>query len=70
MRELVDAGRGGAAPAPAGPRRRRQPFTVTPTPDAPRVSGETAWDETTRPSGPAPDPGRRYSPDQQAAAAT
>ena len=67
VRELVDAGRGGAGspPKPAAP--GAQPFTVTPTPDAPRVSGETAWDETTRPSGPAPDPGRRYSPDQQAA---
>jgi hypothetical protein len=68
VRELVDAGRGGAgsAPQPAAP-AGAQPFEVTPTPDPPRVSTETAWDEAARPSGPAPDPGRRYTPDQQAA---
>ena len=44
------------------------PFAVTPTPDdGQRLSDEQPWDETTRPTGPAPDPSRRYTPDQLAA---
>jgi hemerythrin-like domain-containing protein len=44
------------------------PFAVTPTPDdGRRLSDEQPWDETTRPTGPPPDPSRRYTPDQQAA---
>jgi len=70
VRELVDAGRSGAAaaaPAPAAEDGAR-PLAVTPTADdGTRVSGYIAWDESTRPSGPSPDPGRRYTPDQQAA---
>jgi len=69
VRELVDAGRSGSAPSTAAAPRGdgAQPFSVTPTPDGPRTSAETAWDESTRPTGPAPDPERRYTPDQQAA---
>jgi Hemerythrin HHE cation binding domain len=69
VRELVDAGRtGGAASPPAATDGAAQPFSVTATPDdGTRASGEAAWDESTRPTGPAPDPDRRYTPDQQAA---
>jgi hypothetical protein len=72
VRELVDAGRSGSAPAPAAATAAQRadgavPFAVTPTPDSPRTSTETAWDEATRPQGPDPDPERRYTPDQQAA---
>ena len=39
-----------------------------PTPDdGTRHSDERPWDESTRPTGPQPDPERRYTPDQQAA---
>ncbi len=70
VRELVDAGRTGSAHAPAAAAPRgdgAQAFSVTATPDSPPTSAETAWDESTRPTGPAPDPERRYTPDQQAA---
>jgi hypothetical protein len=68
VRELVDAGRSGLAPAATVPRGNgAQPFSITPTPESPRTSAETAWDESTRPHGPEPDPERRYTPDQQAA---
>ena len=71
VRELVDAGRSGFGSAPAAAATPRgngaHPFAITPTPDSPRTSTETAWDESTRPQGPAPDSGRRYTPDQQAA---
>jgi len=41
---------------------------VTPTPDdGVRLSSEAPWDEDERPSGPDPDRGRKYSPDEQAA---
>ena len=44
------------------------PFGVTPTPDdGTRLTSEQPWDEESRPSGPAPDPSRRYTDDQQAA---
>ncbi len=64
VRELVDAGRSGERPAPAGPAAGARPLEVTPTPEPPRAS---TWDEGTRPTGPQPDPERRYTPDQQAA---
>ena len=74
VRELVEAGRAGTeaapaalAPAAATTSNGARPFSVSPTPDAPRHSDETAWDESTRPQGPQPDPDRRYTPDQQAA---
>jgi alkanesulfonate monooxygenase SsuD/methylene tetrahydromethanopterin reductase-like flavin-dependent oxidoreductase (luciferase family) len=69
VRELVEAGRSGERIIPAAPARGggAQPFTVRPTPDPPRTSAEAAWDESTRPTGPRPDPGRRYTADQQAA---
>jgi alkanesulfonate monooxygenase SsuD/methylene tetrahydromethanopterin reductase-like flavin-dependent oxidoreductase (luciferase family) len=76
VRELVQAERGRpadpaaeiAAPdaAPAAP--PTAPFAPTPTPDdGRRLSAEAPWDESTRPTGPAPDPSRTYTPDQQAA---
>ena len=44
------------------------PFAVDPTPDdGARRSGERPWDESERPSGPPPDPERRYSAAEQAA---
>jgi hemerythrin-like domain-containing protein len=44
------------------------PFSVAPTPDdGRRRSSERVWDEARRPAGPAPDPQRRYTPDQLAA---
>ncbi|HEY1275978.1 MAG TPA: LLM class flavin-dependent oxidoreductase [Thermoleophilaceae bacterium] len=73
VRELVDAGRarGPAEPAPAAvsfPEAEGAPLTAVPVPDdGTRLSDERAWDESTRPGGPAPDPERRYTPDQQAA---
>ena len=44
------------------------PLAVTPTPDdGVRLSDERVWDEGTRPTGPAPDPGRRYTAAEQEA---
>ena len=44
------------------------PLAATPTPDdGTRASDEQAWDESTRPAGPPPDPDARYSPQEQAA---
>ena len=63
--ELVGAGRATADREPAA---ADMPLAVTPTQDdGPRLSERPPWDETTRPIGPAPDPGRRYTADQQAA---
>jgi alkanesulfonate monooxygenase SsuD/methylene tetrahydromethanopterin reductase-like flavin-dependent oxidoreductase (luciferase family)/hemerythrin-like domain-containing protein len=76
VRELVSAGRGATASGPPGPRTeataagnpRSARFAVAPTPDdGGRLSPEVVWDEATRPAGPAPDPDRRYTPDEQAA---
>jgi alkanesulfonate monooxygenase SsuD/methylene tetrahydromethanopterin reductase-like flavin-dependent oxidoreductase (luciferase family)/hemerythrin-like domain-containing protein len=74
VRELVTAERAAPTdrPAPAlvaaASPTASAPFAVTPTPDdGQRLSGEQPWDETTRPTGPPPDPDRRYTPDQQAA---
>ena len=69
------AGRGGARQARrGGARRPRRPrlagaagrSTPTPGPER-RLSDETAWDESTRPTGPARDPSRSYSAREQAA---
>ena len=70
-RELVMAERGSgerraASPPPAFP--GTAPLTAIATADdGQRLSERTPWDESTRPTGPAPDPDRRYSADQQAA---
>jgi alkanesulfonate monooxygenase SsuD/methylene tetrahydromethanopterin reductase-like flavin-dependent oxidoreductase (luciferase family) len=71
VRELVEAGR--RAPETARPpsppaHGRATPFAAEATADdGTRLSPETAWDESTRPTGPAPEPGRLYTPDEQAA---
>jgi alkanesulfonate monooxygenase SsuD/methylene tetrahydromethanopterin reductase-like flavin-dependent oxidoreductase (luciferase family) len=78
VREIVETerGRGVAAPtaeaaaAGTGPTEPAAgtPLAITPTPDdGTRLSDQLPWDEATRPSGPAPDPERRYTADQQAA---
>lgn len=75
VRELVEVerGRGGlrddaAPPEAATPAATVTAFATTPTPDdGTRLSSEQPWDESTRPTGPAPDPERRFTPDQQAA---
>ncbi|MGI5521321.1 LLM class flavin-dependent oxidoreductase [Micromonospora sp. CA-259024] len=42
-------------------------FAVVPTPDdGVRRSDQQVWDESTRPTGPAPDPNRTYTPHEQA----
>jgi alkanesulfonate monooxygenase SsuD/methylene tetrahydromethanopterin reductase-like flavin-dependent oxidoreductase (luciferase family) len=47
----------------------RSTFAVVPTPDdGTRRSTERAWDESTRPSGPAPDPTRTYTAHERASA--
>jgi Luciferase-like monooxygenase/Hemerythrin HHE cation binding domain len=73
VRELVDAARSGSEDATARPSAPAAgfaagPFAVEPTADdGARRSDEEPWDESTRPTGPAPDPARRYTPDEQAA---
>jgi hypothetical protein len=70
VREQVMAARGSGerAPAPSRARPGAASLAATPTPDdGRRLSAERPWDESTRPTGPAPDPDRRYTPDQQAA---
>ena len=78
VRELVTAERAetstrptpatAATPVSATAAAVAAPLAVTPTPDdGQRLSDEQPWDETTRPTGPAPDPSRRYTPGQQAA---
>ncbi|MEV5210594.1 LLM class flavin-dependent oxidoreductase [Micromonospora sp. NPDC053740] len=45
-------------------------FAVVPTPDdGVRRSEQQVWDESTRPTGPAPDPQRTYTPQEQATGA-
>jgi alkanesulfonate monooxygenase SsuD/methylene tetrahydromethanopterin reductase-like flavin-dependent oxidoreductase (luciferase family) len=47
----------------------RTAFAVVPTPDdGSRRSAERAWDESARPTGPPPDPGRTYTAHDQATA--
>jgi alkanesulfonate monooxygenase SsuD/methylene tetrahydromethanopterin reductase-like flavin-dependent oxidoreductase (luciferase family)/hemerythrin-like domain-containing protein len=73
VRELVAAERSGprspAPPEPAPPPvAARGGFAVVPTPDdGVRRSSTRVWDESTRPTGPAPDPDRTYTPDELAA---
>ncbi|HEX8487041.1 MAG TPA: LLM class flavin-dependent oxidoreductase [Propionibacteriaceae bacterium] len=43
-------------------------FPVRPTPDDGRRLTEPRWDESTRPTGPAPEPGRRYAAHELASA--
>jgi hypothetical protein len=70
-------GRGAAAKPVAAPAVRPSRATVTggafavvPTPDdGVRRSGQQAWDESIRPTGPAPDPDRTYTPQEQATGA-
>jgi len=60
----------GAKPARQPEDRRpedRRPFEPAPTPEPPRVSVRSAWEDADRPSGPAPEPGRLYTPSEQAA---
>jgi alkanesulfonate monooxygenase SsuD/methylene tetrahydromethanopterin reductase-like flavin-dependent oxidoreductase (luciferase family) len=65
VRELVA---GEQPSAPARPAVRRGGFTVVPTPDdGVRRSGTRLWDESERPTGPAPDPDRTYTPHDLAA---
>ncbi|MGI5122041.1 LLM class flavin-dependent oxidoreductase [Marinactinospora thermotolerans] len=77
VRELVAAERSPSAPAAASRPRAasvtrtgeaRGPFAVLPTPDdGVRRSDRRVWDESTRPTGPAPDPERTYTAREQAA---
>lgn len=55
-----------AAPSPAAAAAARAGITPTPD-DGVRLSDERLWDESTRPTAPAPDPQLRYSPAQRAA---
>ena len=71
VRELVADARGapGQAP-PAGPvvLESPTPLAVRPTPEPEQpLSQERAWDASTRPTGPQPDPSRTYTARQQAA---
>ncbi|MEV7965676.1 LLM class flavin-dependent oxidoreductase [Sphaerisporangium sp. NPDC088356] len=52
----------------ARPAIRTSALSAVPTPDdGTRLSDVRVWDETTRPTGPAPDPNRRYTAHEQAA---
>ncbi|MGW5580464.1 LLM class flavin-dependent oxidoreductase [Micromonospora chokoriensis] len=70
-------GRGAAGEPVAAPAVRPSratvtggPFAVVPTPDdGVRRSDQQVWDESTRPAGPAPDPDRTYTPQEQATGA-
>jgi alkanesulfonate monooxygenase SsuD/methylene tetrahydromethanopterin reductase-like flavin-dependent oxidoreductase (luciferase family) len=74
-RELVAEARGtaetgGGAETVGRPRAAESatPLAARPTPEpAQRLSDETAWDETSRPTGPEPDPARTYTAREQAA---
>jgi alkanesulfonate monooxygenase SsuD/methylene tetrahydromethanopterin reductase-like flavin-dependent oxidoreductase (luciferase family)/hemerythrin-like domain-containing protein len=72
-RELVTDARGRPeqeAPPPVAPAiaETRTPLEAWPTPDPiSRLSDERLWDESTRPSGPARDPARTYTAQEQAA---
>ena len=71
-RELVERARGAPGPSPPPPAPVRHEATAplaaqpTNTPER-RLSDEQAWDESTRPTGPAPDPSRTYTAREQAA---
>jgi hemerythrin-like domain-containing protein len=78
VRDQVEAERGTPGFAPPDLDLREPPVSVgagaggafaavaTPDPGV-RLSSERPWDESTRPTGPAPEPSRTYTPDQQAA---
>jgi alkanesulfonate monooxygenase SsuD/methylene tetrahydromethanopterin reductase-like flavin-dependent oxidoreductase (luciferase family)/hemerythrin-like domain-containing protein len=69
-RELVAAARGAPGrEAPAGPVALDSPapLAARPTPEPERLTGERAWDESTRPAGPPADPARTYTAREQAA---
>ncbi|MQA34490.1 LLM class flavin-dependent oxidoreductase [Modestobacter roseus] len=62
VRELVAAEGRTAVAAPPGPAAGTPAFPVAPTPDdGARRSDRQVWDESTRPTGPAPDPARDYT---------
>ncbi|MEA2366566.1 MAG: hypothetical protein QOI32_2078 [Thermoleophilaceae bacterium] len=67
--QVADARGAPGQESPTGPAviESPAPLAARPTPDAERLSQEQAWDDTTRPTGPAPDPSRTYSPHEQAA---
>jgi alkanesulfonate monooxygenase SsuD/methylene tetrahydromethanopterin reductase-like flavin-dependent oxidoreductase (luciferase family)/hemerythrin-like domain-containing protein len=67
-RDLVERARGAPAESPSPARADGAPLAARPTlaPER-RLSTEQAWDESTRPTGPAPDPARTYSAQDQAA---
>ncbi|MGN6300964.1 MAG: LLM class flavin-dependent oxidoreductase [Angustibacter sp.] len=79
VRELVAAERSDPAPHHDEPEPARERVEVPPRPAAPnlgvvptpddgtRLSAERPWDESARPTGPAPDAGRTYSAQEQAA---
>jgi hypothetical protein len=67
VRELVADERAGNA-RPAVPQVAAGALEVTPTPDdGVRLSDQRVWDEAARPTGPAPEAGRRYTRHDQAA---
>ncbi|MEU4830880.1 LLM class flavin-dependent oxidoreductase [Streptosporangium sp. NPDC023615] len=58
---------GGDAGGAGNPGSAVPALGVTPTPDdGVRLAGVRVWDESTRPTGPAPDPDRTYTPREQA----
>jgi alkanesulfonate monooxygenase SsuD/methylene tetrahydromethanopterin reductase-like flavin-dependent oxidoreductase (luciferase family) len=70
VRELVLEGRGrrDEEPATTATEPEATAFAATPTPEeGTRLSPDQAWDESTRPTAVPPDPGRRYTRDEQAA---
>jgi alkanesulfonate monooxygenase SsuD/methylene tetrahydromethanopterin reductase-like flavin-dependent oxidoreductase (luciferase family)/hemerythrin-like domain-containing protein len=72
VRELVADARGTpeheAPPGPAIVETAPAPLAAAATPEpAHRLSRDRAWDDATRPAGPAPDPSRAYSRHEQAA---
>jgi alkanesulfonate monooxygenase SsuD/methylene tetrahydromethanopterin reductase-like flavin-dependent oxidoreductase (luciferase family)/hemerythrin-like domain-containing protein len=70
-RSRPSAGRAAASAVTVGDAEVTEPrrgLDVTPTPDdGVRLSSAEPWDESERPRGPGPDPGRDYSADEQAA---
>lgn len=75
IRERIETERGRTERHPQSAAQRTRvrppaatPFQVTPTPDdGTRVSDEQPWDDSDRPTGPEPDPKRRFTADEQAA---
>jgi alkanesulfonate monooxygenase SsuD/methylene tetrahydromethanopterin reductase-like flavin-dependent oxidoreductase (luciferase family)/hemerythrin-like domain-containing protein len=72
VRELVSAARGAPEGERAAPRPTVGPPTAPLAPaatpdDRPRLSDEQVWDESTRPTLPVREPGREYTPQEQAA---